>query len=341
MRPGTAPPAQAAAATAAMADGSGHVFLTGALGFIGRAIADRYTAEGREVRGVDLTADPERGVVAGDVTAPGPWQEHAAGCEVVIHLAARIGLGGTHDEYWPINVAATRHALDAAVRGGARRFVHTSSIATFGNDFPDGADESHPVRPTGTPYTDTKIASEQVTLAAHAAGEIPCTIVRPGDVYGPRSRPWVILTLEAIRARQFVLPARGRGIFSPVYVDNLVDGYVLAVSEEAAEGEIFTITDGVGVECREFFAHHHRWLGVAGPRTLPTPAAVALAGITERALRFAGRETEATPGAARYLARPGTYSIEKARSVLGYTPAVGLDEGLERSRAWAAETGLL
>jgi nucleoside-diphosphate-sugar epimerase len=319
----------------------GHIFLTGALGFIGRAIADRYAAEGWEVRGVDLAADPERGVVAGDVTQPGPWQEHAAGCEVVVHLAARIGLGGTHDEFWPINVAATRHALDAAVRGGARRFVHTSSIVTFGNDFPDGVDETHPVRPTGAPYTDTKIASEQVVLAAHAAGEIPCTIIRPGDVYGPRSRPWVILVLETIRSRQFLLPARGRGIFSPVYVDNLVDGYVLAASLPGDEGQVFTITDGIGVETREFFAHHHRWLGVKGPRTLPTPVAVALAGASERVLRLAGRETEANANAVRYLARPGTYSIEKARTMLGYEPAVGLDEGLERSRVWAAQAGLL
>jgi nucleoside-diphosphate-sugar epimerase len=319
----------------------GHIFLTGALGFIGRAIADRYAAEGWQVRGVDLVADPERGVVAGDVTAPGPWQDHADGCVVFIHLAARIGSGGTHDEYWPINVASTRHALDAAVRGGARRFVHTSSIVTFGNVFPDGVDETHPVRPTGMPYTDTKIASEQVVLAAHAAGEIPCTIIRPGDVYGPRSRPWVVMILDAIRSRQFLLPARGRGIFSPVYVDNLVDGYVLAASVPGDEGQIFTITDGIGVETREFFAHHHRWLGVKGPRTVSTPVALALAGTSARVLRIAGRETEITPNAVHYLARPGTYSIDKARSVLGYEPVVDLAEGLERSRAWAEREGLL
>jgi nucleoside-diphosphate-sugar epimerase len=322
-----------------MADG--HIFLTGALGFIGRAIADRYAAEGWEVRGVDLAADPERGVVAGDVTQPGPWQEHASGCEVFVHLAAKIGMSGTHDEYWPINVAATRHALDAAVRGEARRFVHTSSIVTFGNEFPDGVDETHPVRPTGAPYTDTKIASEQLVLAAHAAGEIPCTIIRPGDVYGPRSRPWVIMIIEAIGSRQFLLPAHGRGIFSPVYVDNLVDGYVLAASLPGDEGQIFTITDGIGIETREFFAHHHRWLGVKGPRTVSTPVALALAGASARVMRLAGRATEVTPNAVRYLARPGTYSIQKARTMLGYEPAVGLGEGLELSRAWAEREGLL
>jgi nucleoside-diphosphate-sugar epimerase len=324
-----------------MADAPRRVFLTGASGFIGRALGDRYRAEGWEIRGVDLAADPERGVVEGDVTRPGGWQDHASGCDLVVHLAARIGFGGTHDEYWPINVAATRHALDAAVRGGARRFVHTSSITVFGNEFPDGVEESHPVRPTGAPYVDTKIASEQVVLAAHADGQVPCTIVRPGDVYGPRSRPWVIMILEAIRRRQFVLPAGGRGLIAPSYVDNLIDGYVLAGESDAAPGQVFTLTDGIDVECREFFAHHHRWLGASGPRTAPTAVAIGLAAAGERVLRLAGRETEAVPATVRYLARSGTYSIEKARSLLGYEPAVGLDEGMERSRAWAEAEGLV
>lgn len=324
-----------------MADAPGRVFLTGASGFIGRALADRYRAEGREVRGVDLTADPERGIVAGDVTRPGDWQDHAQRCELVVHLAARLGFGGTHDEFWPINVLATRLALDAAVRGGARRFVHTSSITVFGNEFPDGVDESHPVRPTGAPYVDTKIASEQVVLAAHADGQVPCTIVRPGDVYGPRSWPWVTQILEVIRRRQFVLPAGGRGLISPAYVDNLVDGYVLAGDSDAAAGQIFTLSDGAGVECREFFAYHHRWLGRKGPQTAPTPVALGLAAAAARLYRVAGRETEAVPAAVRYFTRTGTYSIEKARSVLGYEPAIGLEEGMERSRAWAETEGLL
>src|SRR5205814_2467530 len=92
------------------------------------------------------------------------------------------------------------------------------------------------------PYTDTKIAGEQIVLQAHAAGELECTVVRPGDVYGPRSRPWVVLPLEAIRRRQLVLPARGRGLVSPVYVDDLVEGYVRAAREPAAAGQVITVT---------------------------------------------------------------------------------------------------
>jgi nucleoside-diphosphate-sugar epimerase len=321
--------------------GPGRVFLTGALGFIGRALADRYASAGWQVRGVDLEADHARGVVAGDVSEPGDWQDHAKGCGLVVHLAARVGFGGTHDEFWPVNVRSVRLALDAAVRGGAERFVHTSSVVVFGNDFPDGADETHPVRPTGAPYTDTKIAAEQVVLKAHLDGELPCTIVRPGDVYGPRSRPWVILPLEAIRSRMFLLPAGGRGILNPVYVDNLVDGYVRAAAAPEAAGEIYTLTDGVGIETREFFAHHTRWLGRRFVPTAPTPAALALAATGEAVLRLRGRDTEANRGAVRYMTRRSRCSIEKARADLGYEPAVGLDEGLERTRAWAEEAGLL
>ena len=118
------------------------------------------------------------------------------------------------------------------MRGGATRFVHTSSIVVFGDEFTGEVDERTPVHGTGRPYTDTKIAGEQLVLQAHAAGELPCTVIRPGDVYGPASRPWVILPLEAIRRRQLVLPARGRGLISPVYVDDRVDMYPNSVSDD-------------------------------------------------------------------------------------------------------------
>ena len=324
-----------------MADAPRRVFITGALGFIGRVLAARYATEGAEVRGVDVRADPELGVVAGDVTEPGDWQAHAEGCDLVLHLAAIIGFGGRYEDFWRINVAGTRHALDAAVRGGATRFVHTSSIVVFGDEFTGEVDERTPVRGTGRPYTDTKIAGEQLVLQAHAAGELPCTVVRPGDVYGPASRPWVILPLEAIRRRQLVLPARGRGLISPVYVDDLVEGYVRAAREPAAAGQVLTVTGARSVETREFFRHHFEWLGRRGPLGVPTAVALALATLGEGAFRLVGAQTEANVGAVRYLTRRGTISIEKARSLIGYEPAVDLEEGMRRTREWAQAEGLV
>ena len=120
----------------------------------------------------------------------GPGRRQQPGCEMVIHTAAVVSNAASREVAWRINVAGTRHALDAAVGAGARRFVHFSSVRAFGDvDFPDGVDERWPVRPDGNTYVDTKIASEQVVLQAHAAGEIECTVIRPGDVYGPGSRP--------------------------------------------------------------------------------------------------------------------------------------------------------
>jgi nucleoside-diphosphate-sugar epimerase len=202
-------------------------------------------------------------------------------------------------------------------------------------------DERSPVRSTGAPYTDAKVAAEQVVLQAQAAGEVPCTIVRPGDVYGPGSRPWVVLPLEAIRRRQMLLPARGQGLVSPVYVDDLVDGYVRAGREPAAVGQVLTLTGPESVTTRDFFQHHCDWLGMRSPIGVPTPVALGLAAAAGAAFRLRGAPNEATPHAIRYLTRRGRISIERARSVIGYEPATALADGMAASRAWAQAEGLL
>jgi 2-alkyl-3-oxoalkanoate reductase len=112
--------------------------------------------------------------------------------------------------------------------------VHLSSVAAYGFDFPDGVDETYPVRVNGDVYTDTKVNSEAVVLAAHAAGEIEVSVIRPGDVWGPGS-VWVRSPIAEMRKKTgFPLPNGGNGIFSPVYIDNFVDGMVVAVSSRDA-----------------------------------------------------------------------------------------------------------
>ncbi len=318
------------------------IFITGASGFIGGALAERMRARGDTVIGVDLQADPDAGVVAGDIAEPGDWQEHAAGEHLVIHTAAIVSNKIGMDEQWRVSVVGTRNALDAAVRGKASRFLHLSSVRAFSDvGFPDAVTEDYPVRPDGNPYVDTKIACEQVVLQAHAAGELAATIVRPGDVYGPGSRPWTIVPVEAIKRSQLLLPAMGKGIFSPVYVDELVDGILLAADNPAAVGHVFTISGGVGVPCKEFFGYYSRMLGKGKPVVVPTSVALALAGTYSHAVKLRGRRTEINPVSVRYLTRTGTYSIDKARRVLGFEPKVGLEEGMARTRDWLAREGMI
>ncbi len=319
-----------------------RVFLTGASGFIARALATRYREAGSQVAGTDLAADPARGVVAGDIATPGAWQEAVAGCDLVIHTAALVTNAAGLDASWRVNVLGTRNVVEAAARAEVSRLVHFSSVRAFSDlGFPDGVTEAHPVRPDGNPYVDTKIASEQVVLQAHAAGELDCTVVRPGDVYGPGSRPWTLLPLEYIRAGRFLLPARGRGTFSAVYVDDLADGVMLAATHPDAAGQVFTLGPAAGVSTREFFGHYYRMLGRRGPICLPTAPAVALAAAADRVERLRGNRTEVNAASMRYLARSGGYSIEKACRMLGYAPAVSLDEGMRCTEAWLRAEGLL
>lgn len=317
-----------------------RVLITGGAGFIGRAIAERLRADGDEAVGVDLAPDPVAGVVAGDTTAPEAWRAELDGCDAVVHTAAVVSNAVDLDDQWRVNVLGTRRVVEAARDAGVRRMVHLSSIRAFSDTaFPDGVTEDHPVRPDGNPYVDTKIASEHVALQAHAAGEVEATIIRPGDVYGPGSVPWVLKPLDAIRSGQFLLPAGGGGIHSPVYVDDLVAGVVLALRSPAAAGEIFTIAGPRGVRSDEYFGHLYRMLGRRGPIGIPTAPAIALAVAADRINRLRGARSEVNAISMRYLARRGTYSIEKARRVLGYEPAVDLDEGMRRTEAWLRETG--
>lgn len=284
---------------------------------------------GSEVVGVDIAADEANGVIEGDTSVAGPWQDLVSTGDLVVHTAALVTNTAGLDRAWEVNVLGTHHVLEAAA-GNAQRVLHLSSVRAFSDlGFPPDVDESHPVRPDGHSYVDTKIASEQVALQAHAAGEVPVTVIRPGDVYGPGSVPWTFWPVIGITSGTFAIPDHGEGIFSPVYVENLVDGLVAAAATPAAAGQVITLSDGVGITNTEFFSHYYRMLG-REPEFLPADELRAVfdaAGI--------GADT------VDYLLRTNTYSIAKARTLLGFEPAVGLTEGMARCEAWLREVGLI
>lgn len=317
-----------------------RVLVTGALGFIGRAVTAGLRARGTEVVGVDVRADRKLGVVAGDIAESGQWQDQARDCDGLVHTAAVVSMRHDPGPIWRVNTLGTRRVLDAAIAAGVRRMVHLSSVTAYSFEFPDGVTESYPLRCNGVAYVDTKIASEQLVFQAHAAGELEATIVRPGDVYGPGSRPWTVLPVEEIAARRFMLPAMGRGIFSPVYVDDLVEGIVLALTSDAAAGRAFNLTSGEGVTTSRFFGHYGALLGRRIP-VVPTPVARGLAAGASALARATGRPTELNAAAAAYLARRGTYSIEAARSLLGFQPRTTLADGMARTAAWLRDAGLV
>lgn len=235
----------------------------------------------------------------------------------------------------------THNTLSAAVAGGAERFVQVSSVTVFGIDFPDGVREEHPVRLMGVPYVDTKIAGEQVVLQAHAEGRIAVSVVRPGDVYGPGSRPWLLTPLQELARGRMVLPARGQGVHSPIYIDDLVEGIAATAAAPAAAGQVITLSCARGVSTGEYFGRIAAMAGRGPVRTAPTAVLVALTGALARAERLRGTPGEVNPNAVRYLTRTGGYSIEKASRLLGFAPKVTLEQGMRSSEEWLRGQGLL
>jgi nucleoside-diphosphate-sugar epimerase len=191
-------------------------------------------------------------------------------------------------------------------------------------------------------YGVAKGASEHLVLTAHAAGTIPCTIVRPGDVYGPGSRAWLIEPLKLVRARSLILPDHGNGRFSPVYIDDLLAGTLLAATRPEGAGHVFTIAGGYSVPAKEFFGYHWRWAGRKGDVPGVSLAnGVRLTAVLQRVNRMLGRVDEACPDSMYMLARRGGYSIDKARRLLGYDPQTTLEDGMRRSEQWLREIGEL
>jgi nucleoside-diphosphate-sugar epimerase len=330
-----------------------RVFVTGANGFVGRALAARCCALGWQVRGVDVQADAARDVAAGDITDPAPWAGHLEGCEVVIHTAALVTNNAALERAWAVNVIGTQRVLDAARAAGARRFVFVSTmgVTRFGQIAPDAAarllpgrplDERWPLLPVGNSYTDTKIAAEHLVLAAHAAGEIACTIVRPADVYGPGSRAWVLLPLTAMQRGMFLLPNHGKGLFTAIYIDDLVDGIVAAATADAGAGQIFHLGGEAPITTAEYFGHLWRMLGKDGaPRAFSTRTAVAIAEAARLGYQMARKPTELGRGAMQMLNKSRPVSNAKARQVLGWSPRVDLAEGMRRTEAWLRAEGHL
>lgn len=317
------------------------VFITGANGFIARSLAIKYRELDADVCGIDFVANPEWGVVVGDLLDPESWKATLVGADLVIHCAALVSNTVSMDDAWRVNVYGTKLVLDAAAVAGVKRFVHLSSTGVYGFNYVDQLDEETPLRPINHPYVDTKIAAEHLVLATHLRGEIDCTIVRPSDIYGPGSKPWVVLPLEMLKAGKFLLPANGRGIFSPLYIDDLVDGIILAAGDEEAKGQILNLCGDEMLTCIEFFSYHAGWAGQERVSCIPSPLANLLADLVGGLTRLTGKPSELGRNTMMMLARKNGYKNDKAKLLLGFDPQVKLEEGMRRVEIWLRESKLI
>lgn len=303
--------------------------VTGAGGFIGGALCKALAAEGAAVVGIDATPDAELRVRAtgaafalADVTDPATLEPAFDGASLAFHTAARVDDGGDMEEFVRVNVRGTANVLDEAEVAGAR-VVHLSSVVVFGYDEAgEQADASAALRSYGIPYLDTKSASDRL---ARMRGAV---VVRPGDVYGPGSVPWVRRPVELARARQLAYPSE-TALMLPVYIDDLVEAVLLAALR-GEPGQAYSAWDGEPVTFADYFRQLSAVAGAPPPRRLPRPVLELLGGAAEAFDRARGRTPRFSARATTFVSRRGLVSNRRAREELGWEPRVGLDEGLRR-----------
>ena len=316
------------------------ILITGASGFIGGHLMNSLKQDGKDVVGVDLKSDC-KDVIKADLSEPETVKDALKDCSIVIHTAAMVSNAMSDEEMWKTNVVNTSNLIKLAIESNVKRFVHISSIVVYGNIAVGEINEKIPANSVGGNYVHTKILSEHVLLEAKLKNDIELVILRPGDVYGPGSRPWIVEPINAIKNRQFMLPANGQGFFRPIFIDDLIKGIKLACHAESASGEIINLSCEGYVTTEEYFTYHYQWLGKSKPLVVSTKTALILSIITTFVLKLFGRLNEASPATVHQLSTKSWYSIKKAQKLLGWRPETSLDNGMKVSKIWANDQGLL
>jgi nucleoside-diphosphate-sugar epimerase len=311
------------------------VALTGASGYTGGRLLTALRDRGDEVAvlvrpgslsdSVRLLAGE---VVFGDLSDTAAVDQLVAGRDAVLHVAAVYRTAGHPDAYYrEVNVLGTERLLEAAARHGVRRFVHTSTVGVHGHVEHPPADENAPFAP-GDIYQATKAEADALALDYHRRRGVPVTVVRPGAIYGP-GETRLLKLFRAIARGRYAIVGSGRTFYHPVFIDDLVTGFLLALDRPEAVGQAFLICGPSYVSQRDLAALVAKH---TGGRVLPFR-------IPARPIQWAGDLVEAIcvplgiePPLHRrrvdFWTKSRAFSIEKARRLLGYDPRTSLEQGI-------------
>jgi dihydroflavonol-4-reductase len=325
-----------------------RIALTGASGYTGGRLLETLRARGDEVHvllragpGGDRARSAASGVVEGDLSDAAALARLVEGCDAVLHVAAVYRTAGHPDEYYrEVNVRGTQRLLEAAARAGVRRFVHTSTVGVHGDVRRPPADETAPFAP-GDVYQRTKAEAEGLALGFHRERGLPVAVVRPGAIYGPRDTRLLKL-FRAIARGRYAVVGSGKSYYHPVYVDDLVHGFLLALERPEAVGEAFLVCGPSYVtqdELAALIARH------TGGRVLPfhVPALPlqAAGALVEAVCVPLGIDPPLHRRRVDFWTKSRAFTTEKARRLLGYEPRVTLEEGIARTVASYREAGWL
>jgi NAD dependent epimerase/dehydratase len=235
------------------------VLVTGADGFIGSHLVEMLVTNGWQVRALaqynsfnnwgwleDLACKQDIEVISGDVRDPAFCRMLCQGIDSVFHLAALIAIPYSYqapDSYVDTNIRGTLNICQAARDAGVKRVIHTSTSEVYGTAQYVPIDEKHPLQPQ-SPYSASKIAADVMAMSFYNSFELPLTIARPFNTYGPRQSARAviptIITQIANGKKQIQL-----GDVSPTrdfnYVEDTCRGFIALAGSEQTIGEIVNI----------------------------------------------------------------------------------------------------
>lgn len=336
------------------ADTDMRIAVTGASSLIGTALVELLRARGDDVvafqRGrtrspaVARVAGPNVETHLGDVNDAAAVDAALERCEVVVHLAAKVGVVGPREEYVRTNIDGTRNVIAAARRHGARGVVHVSSpsVAHDGTPIVGGA-ASPPLDDHGVAwYPATKAVAEKLALET---SDQRCAVVaiRPHLVWGPGDTQLVGRIIERAESGRLALVAGGRALVDTTYVDNAASALLAAADAirpgAVPAGRAYVVSNGEPRPIRELVA---AICGAAGvpfePYDVPLPVARRVGSLIDMIWPRLGRDDE--PPLTRFLAEQlGTahwFDQRAVRADLGWEPTVTIDEGIGALAAWYA-----
>lgn len=239
-----------------------RILVTGADGFIGSHLVEMLFAQGAQVTALsqynsfnfwgwletlDCLSDIK--VVSGDVRDPHFCREITQETDVVFHLAALIAIPYSYvapDSYVDTNVKGTLNICQAAKENGCERVIHTSTSEVYGTARYVPIDETHPLQPQ-SPYSASKIGADQMALSFHLAFDLPVTIARPFNTYGPRQSARAVIPTIIGQIANGEKEIR-LGDLSPTrdfnYVLDTCAGFIALAQSDKAIGEVVNIGSG-------------------------------------------------------------------------------------------------